>query len=402
MTKLRVGLVSAAFAPEQDGVSGYTAHLAAHLREQGADAVILTADAPAASSAGSAVGVTAGWHLRDLPAAARRLRALDLDVVHVQFAPRGAGRTGRGLGLLPLSLGTGTPLVTSMHDYGRQATGPRWIPASLSPPLLGLAEQRGWWEREAMLLAARAQRLVVTHPAHARLLRARLPRRRDRITEIPAGPNVLPGSLDRATARARLGVRGDVPLLVFFGSVHPVRGVPHLLDAAVRLRTTFPDLLLYVVGRFGGPALAEAEAGAYREEVESLVDQRALGRNVRLTGYLPEGGVSTLLRACDVAVFPRLVGVTARSGSVLAALAHGIPTVATRANPPDPSLGHERHLLLVPPRNSGALAVAITRLLRDPELARRIAADGQRLAQRHAWDRIARAHLELYEGIDRH
>jgi glycosyltransferase involved in cell wall biosynthesis len=183
---------------------------------------------------------------------------------------------------------------------------------------------------------------------------------------------------------------------VFFGTVHPVSGIPYLLDAAVRLRTTFPGLRLYVVGGFDETGV---QATSYRNEVEALIDGRALRQTVRITGRLPEPEVSALLRAADVAVLPFTAGVTARNGAVLAALEHRVPTVATQANPPDPELEHERHLLLVPRRDSGALAASITRLLTDDELAAGLADAGAALARRHGWPNIAAAHLELYRSM---
>jgi glycosyltransferase involved in cell wall biosynthesis len=120
---------------------------------------------------------------------------------------------------------------------------------------------------------------------------------------------------------------------------------------------------------------------------------------VRVTGHLPEDEVSKLLAAADVAVFPFTAGVTVKSGGMLAALEHRVPVVATAAEPPDPHLEHERHLLLVRRRDPGALAVAVSRLLTDRALGARLADEGARLARRHGWSWIAAAHMDLYRGL---
>jgi glycosyltransferase involved in cell wall biosynthesis len=73
--------------------------------------------------------------------------------------------------------------------------------------------------------------------------------------------------------------------------------------------------------------------------------------------------------------------------------------VATTADPEDPTLEHERHLLLVPRRDPGALAVAVGRLLTDRALAGRLAAEGARRARRHTWSYIADAHVDLYRSL---
>jgi glycosyltransferase involved in cell wall biosynthesis len=240
---------------------------------------------------------------------------------------------------------------------------------------------------------------VITNPVHAGTIFERLPDQAERVVEIPVGAGVEVADVDRDTARKRLGVGPDVPVLVFSGLIRPTTGIPYLLDAAVRLRTAFPGLRLYVVGGFESEPPPDTGGAWYRREVESLVNERALGQTVTLTGSLPGDEVSALLHAADVAVFPFTTGATAKNGSVLAALEHGTPTVATAADPEDPTLEHERHLLLVPPRDPGALAVAVSRLLGDPELAARLAAEGIRRARRHTWSYIAGAHVDLYRSL---
>jgi glycosyltransferase involved in cell wall biosynthesis len=394
MSSTRIGLVSGEFDPERGGVSDYTARLADHLRRSGVEALVLTTHERAAAG-DAALGLATAWDLREVRSAARTLRRLDLDVVHVQFSPSAYGYRG-AIGALPMLLAGGPRLAVTLHEYGRWSWRPRWLPAGMAPGLWRGAERRGLWDRETLLLTSRAERLVVTTPVHAAAVRERLPSRADRVIEIPVGPNVTPVEMDRAEARTRLGAGPDEPVLVFFGTVHPVSGIPYLLDAAVRLRTTFPGLRLYVVGGFDD---AHVQTISYRSEVETLIDGRALGQTVRITGRLPEPEVSALLRAADVAVLPFTAGVTARNGAVLAALEHRVPTVATQANPPDPELEHERHLLLVPRRDSGALAASITRLLTDDELAARLADAGAALARRHGWPNIAAAHLDLYRSM---
>lgn len=397
MVKLRVGLVAGAFAPERDGVSAYTARLATYLRARGVEAHVVTTHVPK-GGAGGAVHLSTGWDVREVRAAARRLRRLDLDAVHVQFAPSAYAYRG-GIGALPLLLPGGPPIVVTLHDYGWWSWQPGWLPRRLAAPLWHRAERRGWWDRESLLLTARAERIVITNPVHAGTIFERLPERAERVVEIPVGAGVEVAPVDRRAARDKLGVGPDVPVLVFSGLIRPTTGIPYLLDAAVRLRTTFPRLRLYVVGGFANEPAVDAAGVWYRQEVETLVGERALADNVTLTGSLPDEQVSELLHAADVAVFPFTTGATAKNGSVLAALEHRTPTVATTADPEDATLEHERHLLLVPRRDPGALAVAVGRLLTDRALAERLAAEGAHRARRHSWSYIADAHVNLYRSL---
>jgi glycosyltransferase involved in cell wall biosynthesis len=117
---------------------------------------------------------------------------------------------------------------------------------------------------------------------------------------------------------------------------------------------------------------------------------------VHFTGYLPAAEVSRLLQAADVAAFPFNAGVTRKSGSLLAALAAGVPVVATA--PPGEVRGPTEAggVLRVPPRDTAALSDALGRVLSDRALADRLTAAGRAAAARHSWDAIAAAHAGVY------
>src|SRR5262245_15270863 len=269
MVKLRIGLVAGAFAPERDGVLAYTTRLAWYLRERGVEAHVVATHAPPARVGGGA-NLSTAWDLREVRAAARRLRGMALDAVHVQFAPSAYAYRG-GIGTLPLLLAGGPPIVVTLHDYGWWSWQPRWLARGLTQRLWHGAERRGWGDRETLLLTARAGRIVITNPVHAGTIFERLPDRAERVVEIPVGAGVEVAPIDRDTARSRLGVGPDVPVLVFSGLIRPTTGIPYLLDAAVRLRTSFPGLRLYVVGGFESEPAVETTGVWYRREVESLV-----------------------------------------------------------------------------------------------------------------------------------
>jgi glycosyltransferase involved in cell wall biosynthesis len=77
---------------------------------------------------------------------------------------------------------------------------------------------------------------------------------------------------------------------------------------------------------------------------------------------------------------------------------HGKPVVVTGVGGLPEAVEHERTGMVVPPRDSAALAGALVELLRDPELRHRLGAAGRRrLDAQNAPDRVARKTLEVYE-----
>ena len=119
-----------------------------------------------------------------------------------------------------------------------------------------------------------------------------------------------------------------------------------------------------------------------------------------ITDHLPAAEVSAALHAADVAAFPFTAGATTKSGALLSAFAHGLPTLVTAADPPDPELVDGATVVVADRvRDVDALVGPLARLLDDPALRDRVAAGGRGLAVDRTWPRIAAAHQELYATV---
>jgi glycosyltransferase involved in cell wall biosynthesis len=400
---VQVALVAGNYDPLHDGVSDYTRRLALELRAADVETVIVTTRGRA-PGAPDVRGVARAWTIVGVARTARLLRELRPDVVHVQFAPSAYGFRGE-IGLLPLLLRrSGPPVVVTLHEYGWWSWRPRWLPRPVTEAAWSRLEQRGCWDRETLLLIPRSAGVVVSNDAHASAVAGRLPGCRSRVTQIPIGINLEVSTASAATrvsVRAELQVPADAPLLVHFGFAHPDKGVEDLIEAVGRLQCSHADLRLLIVGGTQSLALCGREAVAYHRRIEQAIRARGLEHAVRFTGYQPASQVSRLLGAADVAVLPFTHGTSAKSSSLLTVLAHGLPAVATVADPPDQLLEDGRTALLVPRRDPVSLAAAIQRVLDDRRLRDRLAREGRELAARHAWPAIAAAHRELYEEVAR-
>lgn len=157
---------------------------------------------------------------------------------------------------------------------------------------------------------------------------------------------------DPAAARARLGIPTDGRVLVFVGSLLPVKGVDVMLDACARAKADGTDFRLYLVG--DGPARADLEARAAR---------LSLGATVRFVGSVRQHLLPDWYRAADLTVMAsRSEGIP---NVLREAMACGVPFVATRVGGiheiADPAMDR-----LVPPEDPAALAAAITEALWAP------------------------------------
>lgn len=380
---LRVALVHGRADPALDGVADYTVRLATALRDHGLDVVDVAVDPGPRGT-------------RD---AARAVRVARPDVAHVQFAPSAFGFSAAP-GLLPDLLG-GVPLVTTVHEYGWWSWAPR-VPAAVWRVL----ERRRLLDRESGRLVPAARAVLTTNDAHDRALGERLGMVARRA---PLLPNVDVVAVDdpvaarRATRRA-LGIADDAEVVVFFGFVHPVKGLRHLVDAVAVLAAERPRLHLLVVGGFTSLALPDDEARAFRAELTAHVEASGVADRVTITGHRPVAEVSAALRAADVAAFPFTAGVTLKSGSLLAAFDHGLPVLVTRRPDAvgDPALVDGDTVVVADRvRDAPVLVAGLRRLFDDADLRARVAAGGRRLVAGHGWPALAALHDEVYRGVAR-
>jgi glycosyltransferase involved in cell wall biosynthesis len=110
-------------------------------------------------------------------------------------------------------------------------------------------------------------------------------------------------------------------------------------------------------------------------DIEAYADRaRALGLQdrVRFHGWTDP---APLLARADILVLPsRNEGLPV---AIIEAMAHGLPVVATPVGAIEEAVRHEQTGLIVPPRNPGALAAALARLIADPALRHRLGAAGR-------------------------
>ncbi len=400
MGRLRVGLVCGHFDPARDGVADYTRHLARELRSAGCEPVICTAHRYARTPGEEIVGVTDRWDVRGVRRAARTISRLPLDVVHVQFAPSAFGFS-RAVGLLPLLLPAGTPVVATLHEYGVWTAG--GAGGGLRSAAWSALERQQRADRETLVLTLKADRLLVTAPEHADVVHARFADRRLEVTHVPIAPNIPVARLDGedvpSAVRASLGLPPDARLAVFFGFLHPVKGLAGLIEAVAAVRRVVPGLRLVIAGGGESHSVHGGAADAMRRDLEDVARRHGVEQHVIFTGYLQEDDVSRLLRAADAAVFPFDAGVTAKSGSLLAALAHGVPTIATALPGALDRPTEVEGVLRVPPRSVAALVDALFIVLCDGALATRLAAAGRACADRWTWPEIADFHARMYAEV---
>lgn len=150
---------------------------------------------------------------------------------------------------------------------------------------------------------------------------------------------------DRASARARTGLDGDV--LLFFGFVRRYKGLEVLIEALPRVLARRP-VTLVVAGEFYEPV----------EPIKARIRALGLGERIRLHDrYVPDEEVGDLVAAADCVVLPYRSAT--QSGVVLVAYAGGCPVISTAVGGLPEVVEQGVTGFLVPPEDPAALADAI-------------------------------------------
>jgi glycosyltransferase involved in cell wall biosynthesis len=204
----------------------------------------------------------------------------------------------------------------------------------------------------------------------------------------------LPAPAPAPAPRVGRRAAGAPFTVLFVGRLVERKGVSHLVDAVSLLRSGV-DVRLVIVGD-----------GAERARIEARVREQGLDGRVAVRGRVSEAELQAAYAAADAFVLPAVVdhrGDTEGLGVVLLeAMNHRVPVIASASGGIPDIVEDGVSGLLVPPGDAKALAAALGRLARAPDLAVRLGDAGyRRLHERFSWDAITRRWVEVYTAAAR-
>jgi glycosyltransferase involved in cell wall biosynthesis len=298
-----------------------------------------------------------------------RRRASEFDVIH--------DNQTLGRGILAIQR-LGVPLVTTIHH---PITVDRRVELAAATTPRQRARVRKWYGflRMQRRVARRLRHIVTVSRNSAAEIVRDFGVAADRIRVIPVG---VDPEMFRTDGQPR--VRGQIVAVASADT--PIKGVPVLLEALAKLRTTHDDAHLLLVTKPSGPT-------------ERLISGLGLDEAVRVASDLDQEQVAVVLASAEVAVVPSLY--EGFSLPAIEAMACGTPLVATRTGALPEVVGVDGAAgLLVPPGDADTLAAALKRLLDDQgERQRMRVAARHRVVQRFTWRSVAERTAAYYAEV---
>ncbi|MGG6242012.1 glycosyltransferase family 4 protein [Nodosilinea sp. AN01ver1] len=403
---MHITYLTGSYRPDQDGVADYLANLRSRLHQRQITSTVLTTHDSARAMADPTVqGAISQWQVPQLVPLVQRILATPTDILHIQHAA-GSYRFERSVFLLPLLLklaGYRRPIVTTAHEYGWWDWQPKWFPAPWLEGLKEWGQARTWWDREDGFLLTGSDAIFTTNENITRIMKERLPERRDRITTVPIAANLAVAPIDRATARQQLrhdcGWPAQAQVVTFFGFLHPVKGIEPLVQGFRQVVDAQPQARLLLMGGVETLALRGQDAEQYWQKIQAQIRDLDLSDYVHCTGYIDADQASRYLSGSDLGVLPFNPGISLKSGSLLALLAHRLPTIATHTAETDAILVEKQVIAPVPARDGAALGAAIASLLQNSTEQQRLATAGHGFVQAFTWDAICDRHRSVYQQL---
>ncbi len=262
------------------------------------------------------------------------------------------------------------------------------------------------WMRDAVRNASeRSDVIVVMANTAARLLAD--------VYGIKKEPAVIEHGMPAIEPRGRhrlkrqLGVEGR-QIVTTFGLVDPRKGLEFVIEAMPEIVAAHPSALYLIVGQTH-PELLKKEGEAYRNSLVAVAQRAGVTEHVKFVNeYLTQRQIVDYLLATDVYVTPYLDPNQITSGTLAYALGAGKAIVSTPYLHAREVLDDDRGLL-VPFRDSGAIAHAVVRVLGDATLKQRLERRAYEYGKDMAWPAIGRRVLALMrdlldarQGAERH
>ncbi|NAS88601.1 glycosyltransferase family 1 protein [ANME-1 cluster archaeon AG-394-G21] len=173
--------------------------------------------------------------------------------------------------------------------------------------------------------------------------------------------------------------------ILWIGRFTPGKGVKYLIDAFNIILKEYSDFKLLMVGM-----------GPLKENIEQKIQDLNLSKNIIIKEFVPNSELPEIYQNSDIFVLPSLNEGIPRT--ILEAMSCGIPVVCTEL----PQLVNVVYGcgLLVPVKDSQALAEGILRIVSDRNIAQKFGRNGRdKVVENYSWEDTVKKTVQLYEEL---
>jgi glycosyltransferase involved in cell wall biosynthesis len=249
-------------------------------------------------------------------------------------------------------------------------------------------------------IAQRSDRVVVMNHFATELLHDIYQVPLAKITYIPHGIPDL-AFVDPNFYKDQFGAEGKVVLLTF-GLLSPNKGIEYVINAMPEILKRYPDVVYVVLGATH-PHVLSHEGETYRLMLQDLVHRQGLESHVVFYNqFVQLEELFRFLGAADIYITPYLNSEQIVSGTLAYAVGTGKAVISTPYRHALELLDEGRGVL-VPFRDSAAIAQQVIELLANDSNRHAMRKRAYQLGRTMTWTRVAEQYLEVFaETRDEH
>src|SRR3954466_4081747 len=201
--------------------------------------------------------------------------------------------------------------------------------------------------------------------------------------------------IDPSFHKDQFGVEGKTVLLTF-GLLSPNKGIEYVIEALPAILKEHPNVVYIVLGATH-PNLIARDGESYRLMLERLAEDRGVTGNVIFYNrFVTLEELTDFIAAAGMYVTPYLNEAQITSGTLAYAFGAGKAVISTPYLYAQELLAKDRGIL-VPFRDSNAIAEAVTRLLADPGLMAGMRKRAWKLGREMTWPVVASRYMESFQ-----
>ncbi len=180
-------------------------------------------------------------------------------------------------------------------------------------------------------------------------------------------------------------------ILLFVGRLSDQKGLQYLINAMPKIVEEEPTVKLLIIGE-----------GPYKTELEKKINENRIEEHVEFLGSLPSSEIIKYHNYADVFVLPSLAnktGTEALGLALMEAMSSGCAVIGTNIGGIPSLIKNGHNGILVPQKDSKALAKAVIMLLKNRKKAETIGKNASNFIRRnYSWDKIGKEFINTLEN----
>lgn len=174
--------------------------------------------------------------------------------------------------------------------------------------------------------------------------------------------------------KSELKLCSSSPIVGILANISPIKGIEFFIHAAAKVLKRFPQTQFVIIGR----CIPTKECQNYFGKLRSLVNELKLEKNLFFLGE--RYNIPEILSILDISVLPSLS--EGFSNTIIESMAACKPVVVTDVGGNSEAVINQETGFIVPPQNIDKLSDAISILLADKNLARKMGQAGRVRAEK--------------------